>query len=201
MQESKCVRVFLSRTLLEFAKKKRKRTDSGSDVDLDITPPRSPRDEGGIPIEKRRSGRNANKQRKYVDEIDLNLSDDDNLMSSLPAEFASAATSESKPESKVPSAVPSVINEDSTLNGDVTQNSELNMDESSKQQSETDIHSGPNYAYIVSFLCTKMLLFDLLVPMVMGKLALMVFSHTLMTAVSILPVLYRLCFSFTLTHF
>ena len=84
--------------------------------------------------------------------------------------------------------MPSVINEDSTLNGDVTQNSELNMDESSKQQSETDIHSGPNYAYIVSVLYTKMLLFDLLVPMIMGKLALMVFSHTLMTAVSILPV-------------
>ena len=71
-------------------------------------------------------------------------------MSSLPPEFASAAAPESKPESKVPSAVPSVINEDSTMNGDVTQNSELNMDESSKQQSETDIHSGPNYAYIVS---------------------------------------------------
>ena len=31
---------FCFRTLLEFAKKKRKRTDSGSDVDLDVTPPR-----------------------------------------------------------------------------------------------------------------------------------------------------------------
>jgi hypothetical protein len=38
------------------------------------------------------------------------------------------------------------------MNGDVTLNSELNMDDSSKQQSESGAdgaHSGPNYAYIV----------------------------------------------------
>jgi len=142
-----------NRTLLEFAKKKRKRTDSGSDVDLGVTPPRSPRDEGGTPIEKRRSGRNTNKQKKYVDEIDLNLSDDDNIMSTLPPEFTVDAV---KSDSNVPSAVPSVINEDSTMNGDVTQNSELNLDDSSKQQSDVDMHAGgPNYAYVVSCFPSK----------------------------------------------
>ena len=112
-----------------------------------MTPPRSPREDDGNPIEKRRSGRNTNKQKKYVDEIDLNLSDDDNIMSTLPPDFAIDVKAA---DSNVPSAVPSIINEDSTLNGDVTQNSELNMDDSSKQLSEADIHSGPNYAYIVS---------------------------------------------------
>ena len=42
---------------------------------------RSPREDDGTPIEKRRSGRNANKTKKYVDEIDLNLSDEENLLS------------------------------------------------------------------------------------------------------------------------
>jgi hypothetical protein len=108
---------FRRRTLLEFAKKKRKRTDSGSDVDLDVTPPRSPLEDGGTPIEKRRSGRNANKLKKYVDEIDLNLSDED--LSALPSEFVASGGGgtggtgvDSKAESAVASAVPSVINED-----------------------------------------------------------------------------------------
>ncbi len=161
--------------MLEFAKKKRKRTDSGSDVDLDVTPPRSPKDgDDGTPIEKRRSGRNTNKRKKYIDEIDLNLSDDDNILSSLPPDFAAeikasgaaipAVTSSSSTSAGATNVVSSpvvanVVNEDSVLNGggdntlDTTQTSEFNMDDNSKQQSESgaDLHSGgPNYAYIVS---------------------------------------------------
>jgi len=74
-------------------------------------------------------------------------------MSTLPPEFTVDAV---KSDSNVPSAVPSVINEDSTMNGDVTQNSELNLDDSSKQQSDVDMHAGgPNYAYVVSCFPSK----------------------------------------------
>merc|ERR1712051_555713 len=67
-----------SKTLLQFSKKKRKRSDSeGSEADLDRTPPPSPpEEESGI--EKRRSGRNT-KRKKYVDDVQYNFSDDDKM--------------------------------------------------------------------------------------------------------------------------
>ena len=122
---------------------------------------RSPKDDEGTPIEKRRSGRNTNKRKKYVDEVDLNLSDEENLLSSLPPDFAAEIkagsgmpnTRGTQPPSgsaSVP-APSSIANDDSNLNGDsmdVTQNSEMNADDT---QSAIDLlHSGPNYAYIVS---------------------------------------------------
>ncbi|XP_025076427.1 chromodomain-helicase-DNA-binding protein 8-like isoform X4 [Pomacea canaliculata] len=55
--------------------KKRKRTGSdGSDVEMATTPPESPINEDS---NKRRSARNT-KRKKYLDDLDLNLSDDDN---------------------------------------------------------------------------------------------------------------------------
>ena len=39
-------------------------------------------------IEKRRSGRNTNKRKKYVDDVELNLSDDDNILANLPPDVA-----------------------------------------------------------------------------------------------------------------
>ncbi|XP_054161292.1 chromodomain-helicase-DNA-binding protein 7-like, partial [Oppia nitens] len=68
----------LPKLALKFSKnKKRRRFGSGSDhSDLEKTPPPSPDDtESGL--QKRRSARNT-KRRKYTDDIDLDLSDDDN---------------------------------------------------------------------------------------------------------------------------
>ena len=64
--------------MLQFVnKKKRKRgSESGSDCELEVTPPNSPIDD----IDKRRSGRNTNKRKKYVDEVEFNFSDDENLL-------------------------------------------------------------------------------------------------------------------------
>ena len=60
---------------MQFTKKKRKREDSGSDVDLDVTPPSSPT--GGrsrvADSDRRRSGRSTGRK-KYVDDVDYNLS-------------------------------------------------------------------------------------------------------------------------------
>ncbi|XP_054164988.1 chromodomain-helicase-DNA-binding protein 7-like isoform X2 [Oppia nitens] len=68
----------LPKLALKFSKnKKRRRFGSGSDhSDLEKTPPPSPDDtESGL--QKRRSARNTKRQ-KYTDDIDLDLSDDDN---------------------------------------------------------------------------------------------------------------------------
>ncbi|QQP37777.1 Uncharacterized protein FKW44_018168, partial [Caligus rogercresseyi] len=73
-------------TLLQFTKKKRKRTDSGSDADMDATPPPSPKKLVDSK-EKRRSGRNT-QRKKYVDDVDLHLSDDENILSHLPPDVA-----------------------------------------------------------------------------------------------------------------
>merc|ERR1712223_814329 len=65
-----------SKTLLQFSKKKRKRSDSeGSEADMDRTPPPSPPEEE-FGIEKRRSGRNT-KRKKYVDDVQDNFSDEE----------------------------------------------------------------------------------------------------------------------------
>merc|ERR1712061_544340 len=63
-----------SKTLLEFVNKKKRRrgSESGSDVELEYGPgerPPSPTDD----IDRRRSGRST-KRKKYVDEVDYNFS-------------------------------------------------------------------------------------------------------------------------------
>ena len=95
---------------------------------------------------------------------------------SLPAEFAAeikaGGTSASASGAVTPSngstsaaapvqpSTPVVVtNDDSTLNGDndLTQNSEFNLDDTSSKQSPSNadlLHSGPNYAYIVSIIIT-----------------------------------------------
>ena len=69
------------RTLLEFVNKKKRRRgsdDEGSDVELQYGPgerPPSPIDD----VDRRRSGRST-KRKKYVDEVEFNFSDDENLL-------------------------------------------------------------------------------------------------------------------------
>ena len=72
--------VIFCRTLLEFVNKKKRRrgSESGSDVELEYGPgerPPSPTDD----IDRRRSGRST-KRKKYVDEVEYNFSDDENLL-------------------------------------------------------------------------------------------------------------------------
>ncbi|XP_067128566.1 LOW QUALITY PROTEIN: chromodomain-helicase-DNA-binding protein 7-like [Centruroides vittatus] len=74
--KSKSPKKKMPKIALKFGKKKkRKRLGSSENSDLEVTPPPSPADgEGGI--QKRRSARNT-KRKKYTDDIDLHLTDDD----------------------------------------------------------------------------------------------------------------------------
>ncbi|XP_013778295.1 chromodomain-helicase-DNA-binding protein 7-like isoform X3 [Limulus polyphemus] len=66
----------LPKVSLKFCKKKRKRLGSSDKSDLEVTPPPSPEGEG---VQKRRSARNT-KRKRYRDDIELALSDDDALL-------------------------------------------------------------------------------------------------------------------------
>ena len=69
--------------MLQFTKKKRKRSDSGSDADLDFVE-REEQEDDDLLSDKRRSGRRAGPRKKYVDDVQLDLSDDENLLMNLP---------------------------------------------------------------------------------------------------------------------
>lgn len=116
-------------------------------MELDVTPPPSPK--AGDDSEKRRSGRHT-QRKKYVDEIDLNLSEDENLLMNLPPDVAMAnvnaaaagldtqvpkETESGFATPKEPSGPASVASEAKPLNTEDTTN---------------DSVSGPNYAYVVS---------------------------------------------------
>ena len=115
-----------SKTLLQFSKKKRKRSDSeGSEADMDRTPPPSPpEEESGI--EKRRSGRNT-KRKKYVDDVQYNFSDEE--VKDLNKDDQNAAAS---------GAIDDILGPDGALES--TENS-LGAD-------DVGAGSGPNYAFI-----------------------------------------------------
>lgn len=160
------------RTLLQFAKKKRKRDDSGSDVDLDVTPPPSPKDDE--PIEKRRSGRNTNKRKKYVDDVDYNFSDDENPLMHIPPEGRRQdAASASQKGSAVAAIAAASVGPTSTAEGDSSDlvppgNDQVEASISTvptlpgtpteASLTETPGLSGPNYAFVV----IKILLYSFL---------------------------------------
>lgn len=77
-----------------------------------------------------------------MDEIDLNLSEDENALPDLPNETGS--------ETKVIAAPKAPINivDESTANGDNTMHSD---DGDVTKQSSPGDQAGPNYAYIVSY--------------------------------------------------
>jgi hypothetical protein len=134
---------------LQFAKKKRKRSDSGSDCDLDATPPPSPKEDELI--EKRRSSRNTNKRKKYVDDVDLNLSDDDNLLANLPADVAAEikATGGAKSTNKEGGESVSASGAATPAEDGVEKVCAAAAPAEAPQITETS-QSGPNYAFIVS---------------------------------------------------
>ena len=130
---------------MQFTKKKRKRDDSGSDVDLEITPPPSPRDDDPA-FEKRRSGRNTNKRKKYVDDVDLNLSEDENILANLPDDIKAEITnSESNSNSMAPNAIKVPVEGIPVAPG----GNSVPPTDASIETVVTD-QAGPNYAFIVS---------------------------------------------------
>lgn len=100
----------------------------------------TPKEEDGTPVEKRRSGRNTNNRKKYIDEIDLNLSEEESVMPDLPSD--SVIDVKTVPKAAVP-----VVGDESTANGDNTMHSD---DGDATKQSSPGDQAGPNYAYIVS---------------------------------------------------
>ena len=56
---------------------------SGSDADLDFVE-REEEEDDDLLSDKRRSGRRAGPRKKYVDDVQLDLSDDENLLMNLP---------------------------------------------------------------------------------------------------------------------
>ena len=127
----------LYRTLLQFAKKKRKRSDSGgSDLDaFEEEPPSSPKEDDGI--EKRRSGRNT-KRKKYTD--DINLSDDESLLSQLPKDVVEEIKKDKAAKKKAAKEAIREIFEDPPEPEEGAPVPEETMDQA---------QSGPNYAFIV----------------------------------------------------
>ena len=115
-----------SKTLLQFSKKKRKRSDSeGSEADMDRTPPPSPpEEESGI--EKRRSGRNT-KRKKYVDDVQYNFSDEE--VKDLNKDDQNAAAS---------GAIDDILGPDGAMEST----------ENSLGAEDVGAGSGPNYAFI-----------------------------------------------------
>ena len=137
------VRFSCFRTLLQFAKKKRKRSDSGSDLDLEVTPPPSPKVDDS---EKRRSGRNR-QRKKYVDDVDLNLSEDENLLMEIPPEVAAASAASaagSEPASKDASKPNSGTATPKEAGAATPAESKVPPSDASNEASQ----SGPNYAYV-----------------------------------------------------
>jgi hypothetical protein len=104
---------------------------------MDITPPPSPKGDESA-IEKRRSGRNTNKTKKYVDDVDLNLSDDENLLSQLPPDVAA--------EMKASTAASTAINSEAAS----AENSLLVPETPLASGDVSQMSAGPNYAFIVS---------------------------------------------------
>uniref|UniRef100_A0A0K2SX23 Chromodomain-helicase-DNA-binding protein 7 n=1 Tax=Lepeophtheirus salmonis TaxID=72036 RepID=A0A0K2SX23_LEPSM len=128
-----------NKTLLQFTKKKRKRTDSGSDADLDATPPPSPKKVTDSK-EKRRSGRNT-QRKKYVDDVDLNLSEDENLLSHLPPDVA---TQMKRSETK---EISNNEAESTETHGDTASGSNIGENTATGGDNDPSI-SGPNYAFV-----------------------------------------------------
>jgi hypothetical protein len=149
MNKTLSVFFLLLRTLLQFVKKKRRRSDDFSDCDIEVTPPNSPIDD----IDKRRSSRNANKRKKYVDDVDLNLSDDESILAQLPADIAA----ELKAAADNGTSEPVAAGADASAAAGSKLPSAIQSEENSLQETaapqvaeNSTPQSGPNYAFIVS---------------------------------------------------
>merc|ERR1712223_530180 len=141
--------------LLQFTKKKRKRSDSGSDADLDFVE-REEEEDDDLLSDKRRSGRRAGPRKKYVDDVQLDLSDDENLLMNLPPEARAAAKAAREAdkaaeaaEAAAAAASSSEAKDDSgTVTPKETGEDQLKAPPNSEDVSAEVTQSGPNYAYV-----------------------------------------------------
>ena len=90
--------------------------------------------------EKRRSGRNT-KRKKYVDDVDLNFSDDENIMQQLPQDVVTNASSKDGSKSATGGATPLSTGGDPEAS---------NASSTVPGTPADDGTSGPNYAFVVS---------------------------------------------------
>ena len=114
---------------------------------MDVTPPPSPKIAEDL-RDKRRSGRHT-ARKKYVDDVDLNLSDDENLLMNLPPEAqaaAKAAMASDAAENDEKEGGP----DSGTATPKEAKESENALAEKTAAELEDPAASGPNYAYVVS---------------------------------------------------
>merc|ERR1712029_1157396 len=136
-----------NKTLLQFAKKKRKRSDSGSDVDMEDSATFAPKVDDS---ERRRSGRQT-QRKKYVDDVDLNLSEDENLlMDNLPPDVqAAAAKAADKNEDGNGKSEPASKEASKPNSGTTTPKEPPTPASTDGKADDNDVsQSGPNYAYV-----------------------------------------------------
>ena len=88
---------------------------------------------------KRRSGRHT-QRKKYVDDVDLNLSEDENLLMNLPSDVAAEIEGA---DTKSGTVTPK--------EGLATGGTETPKVPPSDENSKDELPSGPNYAYVVIF--------------------------------------------------
>ncbi len=113
---------------------------------MDVTPPPSPKVPDESLSEKRRSGRHT-QRKKYVDDVDFNLSDDENLLMP-PSEEVKAAKS-----AQATTAEGTPVGPDEADSGTATPK-EVNPEAGKAPPPSEDVsaeqtQSGPNYAYVV----------------------------------------------------
>merc|ERR1711953_1606994 len=137
-----------NKTLLQFAKKKRKRSDSGSDVDMEDSATFAPKVDDS---ERRRSGRQT-QRKKYVDDVDLNLSEDENLlMDNLPPDVQAAAkaAATSNTEDGNGKSEPASKEASKPNSGTTTPKEPPTPASTDGKADDNDVsQSGPNYAYV-----------------------------------------------------
>merc|ERR1712203_606491 len=103
-------------------------------------------EEDDLLSDKRRSGRHA-QRKKYVDDVELNLSDDENLLMNLPPEAAAAAKA-AREADKAAAASTEAKDDSGTVTPKDTGEDQLKAPPNSEDVSAEVTQSGPNYAYV-----------------------------------------------------
>ncbi len=104
-------------------------------------------------MEKRRSSRNTNKRKKYTDEVDFNLSDDESLLMKVPDESSNAANATASAEGSASASGAATPGGAATPAGAASPSKDGGTGTATPKEVVTESgtgQSGPNYAFIVS---------------------------------------------------